>query len=196
MSEWVDIAVYAALIVAVWGAFPVWTSRFTIPLIADRNPGWLADHPESERRLVESRWFRWSCQLGGSVSLLTLLVFQFDVWPQQLGFLRAAPKWETLKDLNSALFIAGRSYVTACTVVFLWWLNTSVPLSSRRQATLERRSLHDYVPRPLQFAVYAVIVLHLAIWAVVGLAGRYATAAFWGGMASSVDTQNRPLMDS
>lgn len=183
MSEWVDIAVYAALIVAVWGAFPVWTSRFTIPLIADRNPGWLADHPESERRLVESRWFRWSCQLGGSVSLLTLLVFQFDVWPQQLGFLRAAPKWETLKDLNSALFIAGRSYVTACTVVFLWWLNTSVPLSSRRQATLERRSLHDYVPRPLQFAVYAVIVLHLAIWAVVGLAGRYATAAFWGGMA-------------
>ncbi|HZL95530.1 MAG TPA: hypothetical protein VFB99_17875 [Vicinamibacterales bacterium] len=183
MSEWVDIAVYAALIVAVWGWFPVWSSRFTIPLVEDRNPGWLADHPESERRLVESRWFRWSCLLWGSVSLLTLLALQFDVWPQQLAFPRAAPKWEALKDLNSTLFIAGLIYVAACAVVFFRWLDTNVPLSSRRQATLERRSLHDFVPRPLQFAVYAVIVLHLAIWAVVGMSGRYATAAFWGGMA-------------
>jgi hypothetical protein len=67
--------------------------------------------------------------------------------------------------------------------VFFRWLDTNVPLASRRQATLERRSLHDYVPRPLQFAVYAVIVLHLAVWAAAGVAGRYATPAFWGGMA-------------
>ena len=183
MSEWVDIAVYATLTVAVRGWFPVWRSRFTISRIADRNPGWLAGHPESERRLVESRWFRWSCLLWGSVSLLTLLAFQFDVWPQQLAFLRAAPKWQGFKELNSTLFIAGLIYVAACTVVFFRWLDTNVPLSSRRQATLERRSLHDYVPRPLQFAVYAVIVLHLAIWTVVGVTGRYTTAAFWGEIA-------------
>ena len=183
MSEWVDIAVYAAIIVTVWGWFPASSSRLTIPLIADRNPGWLADHPESERRLVDSRWFRWSCLLWGSISLLTLLAFQFDVWPQQLAFLRAEPKWEALKDLNSTLFIAGLIYVAACAVVFFRWLNTNVPLSSRRQATLERRSLYDFVPRPLQFAVYAVIMFHLAIWVVVGMTGRYATAAFWGGMA-------------
>ena len=184
MSEWVDIAVYAALIVAVWGWFPTWSSRLTIPLIADRNPGWLVDHPESARRLVGSRWFRWSCLVWGSASLLTLLAFQFDVvWPQQLAFLRAGPKWEAVKDLNSTLFIAGLLYVAACAVVFFLWLDTNVPLSSRRQATLERRSLHDHVPRSLQFAVYAVIVLHLAIWAVVGGTGRYAAAAFWGGMA-------------
>jgi len=183
MSEWVDIIVYAALIVGVWGWFPAWSSRLTVPLIADRNPGWLADHPESERRLVARHWFRWSCLLWGSVSLLTLLAFQLDVRPQQLAFLPAAPKWEALKDLNSTLFIAGLSYVAACAVGFFRWLDTNVPLSSRRQATLERRSLHDYVPRPLQYAVYAVIVLHLAVWAVVGVTGRYATAVFWGGMA-------------
>jgi hypothetical protein len=74
-------------------------------------------------------------------------------------------------------------YVAACTAVFFRWLATNVPLSSRRQATLERRSLHDHVPRPLQFAVYAMTVLHLAIWTVVGVTGRYTTAAFWGEMA-------------
>jgi hypothetical protein len=183
MSEWVDIAVYAALIVAVWGWFPVWSSRFTIPLIADRNPGWLADHPESEWRLVESRWFRWSCLMWGSVSLLALLAFQFDVWPEQLASLRAAPQWEALKNLNSTLFIAGLIHVAACAVLFFRWLDANVPLSSRRQATLERRSLHDYVPRPLQFVGYAVIVVHLAMWVVVGLTGPYATTAFWGAMA-------------
>lgn len=182
MSEWVDIGVYATLIVAVWGWLPAWSSRLSILVIADRNPAWLADHPESERRLIESRWFRWSCLLWGSASLLTLLVFQLDAWPQQLAFLRATPRWEALKELNSTLLIAGLVYVTACAVLFFRWLDAKVPLSSRRQATLERRSLHDYVPRPLQYAVFAVIVLHLAAWAVVGVTGRYETAAFWGAM--------------
>ena len=183
MSEWVDIVVYATLIGAVWGWLPVWSSRLTIPVIADRNPDWLIDHPESEWRLVESRWFQWSCLLWGSASLLTLLLFQFDVWPQQLARLRPGPKWEALRDLNSTLFVAGLIYLAACAVAFFRWLGTNVPFSSHRQATLERRSLHDYVSRPLQYAVFAVIVLHLAAWAVVGVTGRYETAAFWGAMA-------------
>ena len=183
MSEWVDIVLYGALIVAVWGWFPAWSSRLTIPLIADRNAGWLAAHPASERRLAESRWFRWSCLSWGSVSLLALMAFQLDVWPRQLAFLRTAPEWEALRDLNAALLIAGLVYVAACAVVFFRWLHTNVPLAPRRQAALERRSLHDHVPRPLQFAACAVIGLHLATWAFVGVTGRYATPAFWGGMA-------------
>jgi hypothetical protein len=183
MSEWVDLVVYTALIIAVWGWFPAWSSRLTIPVIADRNPGWLADHPESERRLAENRWFRWSCVLWGSVSLLTLLAFQVDAWPPQLAFLRVTPKWEALKDLNSALFIAGLIYVAGCAILFYRWLDANVPLSSRRQATLVRRSLHHYVPRRFQYAVYAVIVLHLALWAAVGVTGGYATPGLWGGIA-------------
>ena len=184
MSEWVDIGVYATLIVALWGWLPAWSSRLSILVIADRNPAWLADQPESERRLIESRWFQWSCLLWGSASLLALLVYQVDAWPRQLAFLRATPRWQALKELNSTLLIAGLVYVTACAGLFFRWLDANVPLSSRRQATLERRSLHDCVPPPLQYAVFAVIVLHLAIWAVVGVTGRHAAAAaFWGGMA-------------
>ena len=89
MSEWVDIVAYAVLIIAVWGWFPAWSCHLTMPVIADRNPGWLAHHPESERRLAESRWFRWSCLLWGTVSLLALLAFQAGVWPEPLAFLRS-----------------------------------------------------------------------------------------------------------
>jgi hypothetical protein len=183
MSEWVDLVVYAALVVAVWGWFPALSSRLTIPVIADRNPGWLADHPESERRLAENRWFRRSCLLWGSISLLTLVAFQVGAWPQQLAFLQATSKWEALKDLNSALLVVGLIYATGCAVLFYRWLDAKVPLSSRRQATLERRSLHDYVPRRLQYVVYSVIVVHLLLWGAVGIAEREATPAFWGGMA-------------
>ena len=130
MSEWIDIVVYAGLIVAVWGWLPAWSSRLTIPVIADRNPDWIADHPEIERRLAESRWFRWSCLLWGAVSLFALLAFQVGIWPQQLAFLRVPPKWEALKDLNSALFIVGLVYVAGCAALFCRWLNTNVPLSS------------------------------------------------------------------
>jgi hypothetical protein len=182
MSEWVDVAVYSVLIVAVWGWFPAWSSSLTIPVIEDRNPGWIADHPEIEQRLTESRWFRWSCLVWGSVSLLTLLLLQFDLWPQQLAFLRTTSKWEALKNLNSALLIVGLIYVAGCVASFYRFLHANVPLSTRRQATLERRSVHDYVPRTLQYAVFVVIVFHLTMWAAVGVTGRYATPAFWGAM--------------
>ena len=183
MSEWVDIAVYAALIVAVWGLLPAWSSRLAIPVIEDRNPEWLADHPALERHLRESRWFRWSCLIWGAVSLLTIVAFQAGAWPRQLAFLRTAPRWEAIKDLNSLLFIAGLIYAAVCALLFVRWLGAHVPLSSRRRATLERRSLHHYVPVPVQGVVGAAVVLHLASWVVVGVSGGYATSAFWGGLA-------------
>ena len=151
-------------------------------VIADRNPGWMADHPEFGRRLGESRWFPWSCLLCGSVSVLALLALQIGAWPQPLEFARATPEWEMLKDLNSALLIAGLIYLAICAALFYRWLHANVPRSSRRQATLERRSLHDYVPRMFQYAVYAVFALHLAIWVAVGVTGRYATPGFSGAV--------------
>jgi hypothetical protein len=180
MSEWVDVAVYAVFIVAVWGWLAVWAPRVMILAIADRNPGWLTDHPQIGRRLSESRWFRWSCLLWGSVSVVALLALQTGAWPQPLAFARVRPEWEALKNVNSALLIAGLIYLAGCAALFYRWLHAHVPRSSRRQATLERRSLHDYVPPSFQYAVYGVIVLHLATWVAVGVTGRYATPAFWG----------------
>ena len=186
MSEWVDIVVYAALIVVVWGWFPAWSSQLTVPLIADRNPAWLEDHPDKAQQLVDSRWFRWSCQLWGVTSLLALLAFQFGGWPPRLAFLRSARQWEALRDLNSFLLLAGLTFVASCALLFVRWLHANVPLSLRRRATLDRRSIDDYVPQPLRYAIYTAIALHLAAWAAVGVMGRYATGAFWGGMAFQV----------
>jgi hypothetical protein len=81
------------------------------------------------------------------------------------------------------LLIAGLIYVAGCSALFYRWLHANVPLSSRRQAALERRSVDDHVPWVLQYAVAAVIILHLAAWVLVGVTGRYATPGFWGGLA-------------
>ena len=186
MSEWVDVVVYASFIVAVWGWLAVWGSRVAILVISERNPAWIADRPEIGRRFSESRWFQWSCLLWGSLSVFALLALQIGAWPQPLAFARVPPEWEALKDVNSALLIAGLIYLASCAAVFYRWLHANVPRSSRRQATLERRSLTDYVPRIFQYAVYAVIVLHLATWLAVGVTGRYATSAFWGALVFQI----------
>jgi hypothetical protein len=183
MSEWIDVAVYAALIVVVWGWLPAWNSQLTIPVIADRNPEWLAGHTEIARRLADSEWFRWSCLLWGTVSLALLLAVQFETWPLRLALARDTPKWEALKDLNSALVITGLLYLTACAVFFFRWLSVNVPLAARRQATLDRRSIHDYVPRVVQYTVCGAIALHVGLWAAAGISGRYTTQAFWGALA-------------
>ena len=183
MSEWIDFAVYAGLIVAVWGSFSRWSARVAVLLVADRNPNWLAAHPDIARTLAGNRWFRRSCWLWGSLSLSTLLACQAGLWPRSLAVLRDAPLWEALKDLNSALLIAGLVYVAGCSLLFLRWLRTTVPLAERRHAALEPRSIHHHVPRSFQYAVYSVIVLHLTAWVAAGAAGRYASGAFWGGMA-------------
>ena len=69
MSEWVDFVVYAALIVALWFVLPTWSSRFTLPFVADRNPGWLNLHPEVAKQLTGSGWFVWVYYAWGALSL-------------------------------------------------------------------------------------------------------------------------------
>jgi hypothetical protein len=182
MSEWIDFGVYAALILAVWGRLPVVSSRFTLPVVADRNPEWVAAHPAAAQRLADNRWFRRSCVLWGTVSLAALLAVQAEVWwPPLVG--SAMPKWEALKDTNSTLLIAGLLYLLGCGALFGRWLHTHVPLAPRRQATLERRSADDYVPRPVQYGIYALVGVHLTAWLIAAALGRYTAPAFWGMLA-------------
>ena len=72
MSTWIDFFVYVALTVVFWGGIPAW-SHFTIPVVVDRNPDWLLNHPGVERRLTANRWFRGSCRLWTVLSLVALL---------------------------------------------------------------------------------------------------------------------------
>ena len=180
MSTWIDFFVYAALTMVFWGCIPAW-SRFTIPVIVDRNPDWLLGHPEVERRFAANRWFRNSCRVWTALSLVALLAVQAGAWSPAV--FAGEPRWEALKDFNSALFITG---VLAVALFFLWferWLRATVPLATRRRATLARRSVDDYVPRPIQLAVYGIVILHLAVWLIVGVTGRYTTPGFWGMLA-------------
>ncbi len=180
MSVWVDFIVYAALIVAIWGWLPAWSEHFTIPVLADRNPDWVATHPDAVKKLVEGRWFRWSCWLWGLVSLVGLSVFQLDLWPRSVPPPVTTPKWEALKDINSLFLIVGLVYGVVCSILFFQWLHRTVPLAVRREATLERRSMSDYLPRWCSIVIYAVVTIHVAAWLIVGALQLYSTSKFWG----------------
>jgi hypothetical protein len=93
MSESIDLVVYVAFVVAIWGRLPAWSSRLALRVIAERNPAWIADHPDIERWCTSSRWFHWSCLGWGALSLLTLLAFHVGVWPPPLGFALDTARW-------------------------------------------------------------------------------------------------------
>ncbi|MDB5350267.1 MAG: hypothetical protein JWN86_1514 [Planctomycetota bacterium] len=181
MTEWVDFFVYGAMIVTYWFVFATWISGFTISMVADRNPDWLAAHPEFARQLIGSRWFLWSCYAWGALSLVVLLAFQIGVWPRAISLAALqAPKWMVLKDINSTMLIVGLVYFFGCVGMFTRRLRREVPLAERRNATLERRSLDDFVPRWLRVATYTLAGIHLTAWLTVGVLRLYSTPGFWG----------------
>ena len=172
MTEWIDFSVYAAVMLAVWFGLPAMNRHFIVPLVTDRNPDWLAAHPGAVR--TDHRLFQWSCFALGALSLAVLIWAMLEARPQQ---------WMLLRDINTASVIVALLYFFGCALLFERWLRRAVPLATRRHATLERRTANDLVPRGLRLAIYAVVLLHLAVWLGVGLSGRYSTAAFWGTLA-------------
>ena len=154
MREWIDVFVYATLIVALCFVLPTWTSRFTGAFVADRNPGWLSSHSERAKRL-SGGLFLWAYYVWGLLSLAVLWSFQVGIWPQTLWpAVGKTPKWEVLKDVNSTLLFPGGIWFAGTGLVFHRWLQKTVPLAERRRATLERRSIDGYVPRWLRMATY------------------------------------------
>lgn len=183
MSTWIDFAVYTALIVAVWGWLPSWGARFTVvPLLADRNPEWTAAHPDVIARLSDDRWFRRTCRAWGSLSLVVLLGLQLEAWTPGAF---AGPKWEALKDANSMLLGAGALFLLVCGAVFGRWVTQHVPVAERRQATLTRRRLADFVPAWASVTVYGLVVVHLAAWVAAAFMQDHRSPDFWGRCAAS-----------
>ncbi|HEY7192044.1 MAG TPA: hypothetical protein VH436_36100 [Vicinamibacterales bacterium] len=180
MSEWFDVFVYASLIIAFWFVLPAWSARYTLATVADRNPQWLGEHPEVARKLSGPNPMLWSSYAWGLVSLAALLAFQADVWPRQWSAeaLNMA-RWETIKDLNTLLLLPGLVAFIGAGVLFRRWLTSMVPLREQRRATLERRTLGDFVPGWAPVAVYTLIALNLAAWHVVAALGWNTTPKFW-----------------
>jgi hypothetical protein len=180
MTEWVDFTVYAGLILALWFILPAWSARFTLPYVADRNPEWLAAHPEVAAKLTEGSWFRWAYYGWGIASLAVLLAVQIGVIPSMVGSQSpGTPKWEVLKDVNSVLVLPGVVLFAVSGIVFTRWLNAAVPLGPRRHATLTRRSIDDFVPRWIRRVVYGFVGAVLVAWLVAAGGQWPATARFW-----------------
>jgi uncharacterized protein (TIGR03435 family) len=181
MSEWIDFSVYTAFIAAIWGWLPSWGTRFTVARwLRDRNPEWVAAHPDVIAKVSDSPWFRRICRTWSVISVTVLLALQLELWaPAAL----AGAKWEALKDANAVLMFPGCVFLLGCGILFGRWVEKHVPVAPRRQATLERRHLSDFVPGWARTATYGAIVLHVAAWLAVAALQRYSTPDFWGRFA-------------
>jgi hypothetical protein len=180
MSEWVDFVVYFTLIVLIFVLLPRHGRQFTLPMIADRNPEWLARNRDVVACLERSRWFLNACYVWAAVSVVVLLGVKLDVIAP-IG--SQAPKWEVLKDLNSTLVIVGFLCWGVCSLLWFRWLGTHVPPAETRRATLKPRRVSDYLALPWRIAVDALTVLHLGAWIVIGALGLAGGAKFWGSFA-------------
>ncbi len=75
MSEWIDVSIYAAMIVSYWFVFAGWAQAMTLEMVTDRNADWLAANHERAatllrgRWMVGSTWFLWSCYAWGALSV-------------------------------------------------------------------------------------------------------------------------------
>jgi hypothetical protein len=181
MTDWVDFSVHATFLGIVWFGAPAIHGRLVQLMAADRNPGWAATNAAIAMNPHAHRWFRRVCGVVGSLSLCSLLACQLGFWPAALS----APAWEpaswmVLRDLTAASAIPGGIFICGYTLWLGRRLRTQVPLAERRSATLERRSIDDFVPRGARLAIYGLVVTHLTAWLGAGVLGWHKTPAFWG----------------
>ena len=149
-------------------------------MIADRNPGWSAAHPDIVLRLERSRWFLNTYYAFAAVSLAVLLAITLEL----ISPLRTdVPKWEVLKDLHGTLMIVGMLGWFAAWFAWSRWLAKHVPLAEVRRATLRPRAVGDYVARPWRVVVETLTVLHLAVWLAVPVLGVAVDAPYWVAFA-------------
>jgi len=184
--EWIDFSLYAALIATFWFVFALRTPQFVLGMIAGRNLDWLTSNKDRAGALLRGRWlagsryFLWFCYAWGTLGLFALSAVQVDAVPQSiLRFVHGGPKWEVLKDVNSAMFISGLLCYFACLGVALRRIRDEVPLAQRRHASLQPRSVGHFIPRWVRAGTYTVVAVHLAAWMVVGTLGLYPVPGFW-----------------
>ena len=178
MSLWVDFAVYVAQVLLFWVLLPRQAHSFGVPMIGDRNPEWLAAHPEVRKYFERSRgflriWYAWA-----AICVVVLLLQRLGVW--HLG---AAPvdasDWQQLKDTLAVLMGLGMVGWFAWAALWFRWLKRAVPLADRRSATLAPRTTRTYLSLPWRVTVETLTVLHLAAWLVVGLTVTGLDPEYW-----------------
>jgi hypothetical protein len=181
MSEWIDFAIYVTLIVLVFVLLPRHGRQFTVPMIEDRNPEWLAGHRDVVAHLERSRWFLHACYAWAAVTIAVLVGVMLDLIVPPFG--AGSPKWEVLKDLNGTFLVLGLLGWGACSLLWFRWLGAHVSPAATRRATLKPRRVSDYLTRRWRIAIEALTVLHLGAWILIGALGVGGGAKFWGSFA-------------
>jgi hypothetical protein len=184
MTLWIDVAVYAALLIICWFVFPNLDWRVAMPHLTQRNPEWLASD-EAAARFEGSRWGSRTCYALGILSIAALVAYQLDAWPESLRLpVLEGPKWLALFTITIGSVVLLFVLVVIAALGLRARVRAEVPLPAQRRASLATRSLDDFMPRRLRIVTYALIGAHLLAWIVVGAFDLYAAGIddFWGRM--------------
>ena len=180
MTDWIDFAVYAAFLIALYFVQPGMQRRIFVPMLADRNAEWVAAHPDLVRGMAARRWPFWLSYALGTASLAVLASAQLGLWqPPMMSHGGALPKWMWLWSLAMDAMLVAILVGAPIGIASHFQLKRLIPVAARRQATLERRSLDTSVPRWIQLATYALVLANLAAWLVAGVLGTHSSPIFW-----------------
>lgn len=179
MSEWIDFSLYVTQAVLFWVLLPRQGRQFGAPMIADRNPDWLAANPGMVAYLRDSAgflkiWYAWA-----ATSIAVLLAVRLGWRP----FGGTGPSWEVLKDWHGLLMILGLIGWAASAGLWFRWLSRNVPLADTRSATLRPRTAGNYISAPWRIAVEILTVLHIAAWLIVAATQDDLVEGYWGKFA-------------
>jgi hypothetical protein len=184
MTDWVDFAVYAIFLIALYFVQPAMQRRMFEPMLIDRNAEWVAAHPDAVRKMAARRWPFWLSYALGAASLAVLAGAQLGLLaPPIMRNGAALPKWMWLWSLAMDAMFVAILVGAPIGIVSHFAFKRLVPVATRRQATLERRSLDTSVPRWIQLATYALVLISLAAWVVAGVLGTHTSHIFWARLA-------------
>jgi hypothetical protein len=184
MSEWIDFIVYACEILALWFVFPTWASRLTVPMLAARNPEWVAANSAEITRISHNRFFVNASYVWGTLSFAVLLIVRLGMQPHSLQPLALhTPSWVVLNTTNSLLLMLGLAGYAVCVALALRWLSRTVPPGERRTATLRPRAVADSVPGWIAALVHMISGAVTVAWIVIGVLGLNRRPQYWWGFA-------------
>ena len=180
MTDWVDFTIYVAFLVTLWFIQPTTQHKLAIPMLKDRNAEWLAAHPDVVRKLKKRRWNLWLGYVLGTISIGVLASFQFGLWtppPPRNG--TPLLSWMLLWDLTMSSMIVALIVGGSIGIIGYFRMKKYIPIAERRRASLERRSLGDFVPRWVRLATYALVIANLLAWVVAAALGAHSSPVFW-----------------
>lgn len=180
MTEWIDFSIYVVQATLFWVFLPRQGRQFGAPMIADRNPAWLAANPGMVAYLKNNTgflkiWYAWA-----TVSIGALVAVLFGWRPFGPS---TAPSWEILKDTHTLFMVLGMVGWFASAGLWFRWLARNVPLADTRSATLRPRTTASYISRPWRVCVEALTAVHIAAWLVVAVVQEELVANYWGKFA-------------